>query len=1149
MPFSFSLHTIGDHRLVRAVAHDDDSGTGAAAHDDVELCLVLDRSGSMGEFSQLIAAEGMPALCVQLGLSPDKQVTLITFDTVLELQRVRVRDLERVEARCRGSTSMRGITEMIAHSALNVAATKSKRRALRLIVVSDGAIDDQDGVVREAQKLREFTETRLGAAAPRFSVCLVRLFTSTSGSPDTRALAALGILADGAVPLHDVRASRENLACEFARIVREHFEQDGLAGKRATLRCSLSALRRSPAEPRGLAECVLEPRGETWLLLDTRKSDAMPTFTLSSEDVSSVGDSTATAQVETPVELGEAAPVRDERQLFPLLRAIDAQLRMRIAATNSATDAASRATFEWLRSAQSALAALETPSDTEAGATAISMRVRDRARQLARSIEKRRGSLLQAMLELANVNARTALNSAQARADFVRAVSATRAGRSVAKRAAKGGADALDFDEMARNAACELGAAARRLEAARAARPPADDANDEERDGPASFYMQDVTRGYIEAAGELCRDADVLDELAHDDVLSMLGLVGIAYEGTVGDVADPWSYAVHCIYYGTYLAQPDLWTAFKQSRRSTLDVPGLRDAATGSPRTLSGVVLADVALLGPESAVAFAMREAPRLLAMHASFSMRHALALLPYDTLAHITSALWHCLFDGVKNDGGCGDDGVSEVWARTFLQLLGALRTVALATRAFEGDGAFAKLAWAMQSTSKVMRVIARTEGVNGGSCTESEVRHVVERNALVRKMCGAEGVSSTLMPFCVLLCAPHIVLDAAPTNAAAVLDATLNFALYTCDRARYRYAASAEERCAKRLAELCALLGVDLAKTATPLQPLGTPEPASVEHCASLNRDAVAERALAEDYAIYGTFFIALPALLAALRTESDVARVDAAEFRRTARVAFDKARSVNTKRALELAEHRVIVLANEDGEKGRLASFAAMHSASSDDYDRIHLMRDQVCRLHREDYEQRAAAKRVEEERLRVERAVDALCDETLLTDFMVTLGAEIPSRSSAGFGDLVERLCDTEHKIPLRADKLFVLLTGRSREGTPAWANGSFCNGKIGAVRAILRTLGAHGIEIDERLSEFSRRYRVHKYRGGFTNRHGHSNDRPSYAALGYASVDAMREAVSTDEWDTYCEQHEHCCGFGGKAWTVKKRATKHANAT
>ena len=62
--------------------------------------------------------------------------------------------------------------------------------------------------------------------------------------------------------------------------------------------------------------------------------------------------------------------------------------------------------------------------------------------------------------------------------------------------------------------------------------------------------------------------------------------------------------------------------------------------------------------------------------------------------------------------------------------------------------------------------------------------------------------------------------------------------------------------------------------------------------------------------------------------------------------------------------------------------------------------------------------------------------------------------------------------------------------------------------------------------------EFKERRRHHYREGSKANRHGHSNEKPSYWALGYKNLDEMRDGVCDEEWREYLRLHRTCCGLG-----------------
>ena len=67
--------------------------------------------------------------------------------------------------------------------------------------------------------------------------------------------------------------------------------------------------------------------------------------------------------------------------------------------------------------------------------------------------------------------------------------------------------------------------------------------------------------------------------------------------------------------------------------------------------------------------------------------------------------------------------------------------------------------------------------------------------------------------------------------------------------------------------------------------------------------------------------------------------------------------------------------------------------------------------------------------------------------------------------------------------------------------------------------------------------------RKHIYRE-LKNRKGHSNDLPSYWALGYKNVFEMKENISEKEFDYYVKEHSNCCGFYNGTYCVMRRCDK-----
>jgi len=63
---------------------------------------------------------------------------------------------------------------------------------------------------------------------------------------------------------------------------------------------------------------------------------------------------------------------------------------------------------------------------------------------------------------------------------------------------------------------------------------------------------------------------------------------------------------------------------------------------------------------------------------------------------------------------------------------------------------------------------------------------------------------------------------------------------------------------------------------------------------------------------------------------------------------------------------------------------------------------------------------------------------------------------------------------------------------------------------------------------------YYKKHRKHKYRDYKENRHGHSNEKPSFWALGYQTLEIMVDNITEEEWKEYKEIHYDCCGIGKK---------------
>jgi len=137
---------------------------------------------------------------------------------------------------------------------------------------------------------------------------------------------------------------------------------------------------------------------------------------------------------------------------------------------------------------------------------------------------------------------------------------------------------------------------------------------------------------------------------------------------------------------------------------------------------------------------------------------------------------------------------------------------------------------------------------------------------------------------------------------------------------------------------------------------------------------------------------------------------------------------------------------------------------------------------------------------------------------------------IDHESCAGFVKLHEQLMDLTRRVPVRAAKLYTVYSGTCPSTNEAVFNGgNLYRTDWEPLRALLAGLGEAGVW-DRLQNEL--KTRGHCYRGGSdqANRHGHSNDLPSYYAFGCLSLESYHQMVDERTWEKYTLDHAECCG-------------------
>jgi len=148
-------------------------------------------------------------------------------------------------------------------------------------------------------------------------------------------------------------------------------------------------------------------------------------------------------------------------------------------------------------------------------------------------------------------------------------------------------------------------------------------------------------------------------------------------------------------------------------------------------------------------------------------------------------------------------------------------------------------------------------------------------------------------------------------------------------------------------------------------------------------------------------------------------------------------------------------------------------------------------------------------------------------------------------SDKNYNPLIGQLLSKkENNIPLRGLKIIYLITGRKLDNNILWNKGNIN----------INIFGNNFKDFVKYLNEEEKKFYYsiknkfsYKYREGFCNRHGHSNEKKSYWALGFKSLSEMASIVDKETMDEYKKIHINCCGLNVYNKVPSYKKTKKNN--
>lgn len=594
-----------------------------------------------------------------------------------------------------------------------------------------------------------------------------------------------------------------------------------------------------------------------------------------------------------------------------------------------------------------------------------------------------------------------------------------------------------------------------------------DDTNHE-----VSFYSQETTFGGIKALMEVSQDEHFQCFTVHD-ILELLNLVGVACYGAIGDYPDPSTWKVKEIYLGCNVSLSDILVAFQQSGGDSLHAPAINKEITNV------IPIFDDKRIGH-----FLKKYAPSLLEYTFSIGMRRVIADVPMTIGYTMCAGVWKMIYELNKNRSTLHWE-VFKKSVSTFDNFVG---------KYFDHIRPLLR----EQTCPKKMFYLAN----NGIANMMSPLIRLYEEN------------DEAMLRF-----------------VPAVLRSIYSFEVWHGVRRTYKKSDNADVVADNMLIKI---LGIDMSKKVL-VKPPFVEEPKQIKF---LDEPRINERFLDELFKpqFFVNYLTLIPKYLMAIKggdpdnfksipTMSKITILEALE------VGYDYKDFVLFNVFQALRYRTRTSREDTDKEQMKIVDLKDHDEAMKD-------IRDYIRKQFENDYLHQLSSKnKVEKETMGHHIAVKILGAETydemvsLWRDGVVRNGVtyKISTPSSPGLKTLVEDLFLSKKNVPQRLNIVKVLLLGVDDNDEEIWNHGGVC------FLFNLREMKSNFLKFgtNEEWNAIMAVYKAkgkHVYREGVGNRHGHSNNKPSFWAMGHTTLVEFRNSVSSIEFKEYCKNHLKCCG-------------------
>ena len=597
-----------------------------------------------------------------------------------------------------------------------------------------------------------------------------------------------------------------------------------------------------------------------------------------------------------------------------------------------------------------------------------------------------------------------------------------------------------------------------------------------------SFYSISTTLEGIKTVCELSKESE-FDEIEINDIVKLLNIVGIGVFGIIGNYPDPFQYKIKKVYSGCYISLSDILTV-EEINNQKIEAPGIKEEINNV-----------IPIFNDERIHKFLNNYCPKLLEYISSIGMRRILSEVPCTFEATLLIGNWKMLCDLTKNR--------SEINVKNFIEVIKNTQ--------FQCGKHYLNVLKFIENYKKENNLSMYLNNY-GFACMLSPIYELAKNNKVSKE------------------------------NIQAMLRAIFQFEIYQVIRGLIR---KSEDQTKFISESINNLLSIDFDKHGTKLPPLFEKNlnPVFYDNY-EINKEKLNEykktlgwtNFISQIYLYYQTSlsedpikaFKELPEYNDELIKSNFGINYDLDSF-----IVFNIVQSFIFKEKID----RV----NDEEQKMKIIDLSDFEVSNK-------FIKDHVKGIY--------ASKYAIENQKQIKNQLDIISKELVnlllssqtkeefinLMKNGITKGYLthiIQDESTKGYIELKNGILDESKEIPLRIEKIELLIAANDENNNVIWNKGNPLRAKLIDYKKLVEKLNPG--KWKEILNKI--KGNTHKYREK-VNRQGHSNEKPSYWALGFETLSEMVDAYQKEEVEKYKLVHNNCCGLAEEGKSLKEEKKK-----